>query len=546
MKALAHDPSQRYARVKDLQADLAAYQTGFVTSAEKGGIVKQLTLLLKRHKALASSTAAALLLLAGISAAFTIKVIGERNRAEQALANLRDSAPLYAAKASALIEKQQFDEALVNISAAIAYRRGEANYHFLKGNILQSLFRFPESRQAYSAVLALDANHVYAREDLQLCDEIIYADAGRMTPSIRTATKLNALMRRQGRTAEAVALLSILNKDRKILFDTWTEVFAKAGLKGLSEFEFRLDEDGFFTVILRNRGIENISFLRGMPLKTLHLLDNRVSDISPLAGAPLRTLFIGGNPIADISPLRGMKLETFNSQGTNIKDLTPLAGMPVQHIGIGGLSSLALLRQFPLTSADLSGGSYTDLSPLRGMALTTLRIANSRVGDLSPLRGMPLEELTMESTRVSDLRPLAGQRIERANLGHIPATDFTVLSSWPLRELALQDTTFSDLRILAGKQLTKLDLGGTAVTDIAPLRGMPLKELYLAGTKVTELRPLTDIATLERLTVPAKANNIELLRQLPKLEYLDTQRGTEKALKSAREFWKEYDAKNKP
>jgi len=79
-KALAVDRSQRYQRVTDFQADLTAYQGGFATSAENAGAWKQFTLLIKRHKALSTAIAASVLLIVGITAAFTTKVVAERNQ----------------------------------------------------------------------------------------------------------------------------------------------------------------------------------------------------------------------------------------------------------------------------------------------------------------------------------------------------------------------------------------------------------------------------------------------------------------------------------
>ena len=82
-KALALDRHQRYQCVADFQADLTAYQGGFATSAENAGVWTQLSLLIKRHKALSSAVAGSLLLLAGVSTAFTLRVLHERDSTER-------------------------------------------------------------------------------------------------------------------------------------------------------------------------------------------------------------------------------------------------------------------------------------------------------------------------------------------------------------------------------------------------------------------------------------------------------------------------------
>ncbi len=82
-KAMAFERDGRYPSVADLQRDIAAYQGGFATSAEDAGAWKQFTLFLRRHRALSSSVAASLLLVAVLSTMFTFRVIWERNRAER-------------------------------------------------------------------------------------------------------------------------------------------------------------------------------------------------------------------------------------------------------------------------------------------------------------------------------------------------------------------------------------------------------------------------------------------------------------------------------
>src|SRR4051812_34147808 len=79
-KAMALAPAHRYARVLDLQADVAAYQRGFATKAEDAGAWRQFLLLVRRHRAVSAATAAAVLLIAILSVAFTVAVSRERDR----------------------------------------------------------------------------------------------------------------------------------------------------------------------------------------------------------------------------------------------------------------------------------------------------------------------------------------------------------------------------------------------------------------------------------------------------------------------------------
>jgi|GEM_PF-1090272 len=57
MKALALRPEARYASVKDLQAEIERYQSGFATLAEHAGLGRQLALLVRRHRGFVTAAA---------------------------------------------------------------------------------------------------------------------------------------------------------------------------------------------------------------------------------------------------------------------------------------------------------------------------------------------------------------------------------------------------------------------------------------------------------------------------------------------------------
>ncbi|MDZ4405321.1 WD40 repeat domain-containing serine/threonine-protein kinase [Prosthecobacter sp.] len=82
MKALHLDKARRYDRGTSLSADIEAYQNGFATRAEDAGSMKQLQLLLLRHKVVTASLAALLL----ISLGFVWKVMASERHAQQSLA----------------------------------------------------------------------------------------------------------------------------------------------------------------------------------------------------------------------------------------------------------------------------------------------------------------------------------------------------------------------------------------------------------------------------------------------------------------------------
>ena len=84
-KAMALDREARYATVAELQRDITAYQTGFATAAENAGLAKQLVLLVKRHKGMFGTAAAAWLIITALAVWFVVNLrVSERKATRNA------------------------------------------------------------------------------------------------------------------------------------------------------------------------------------------------------------------------------------------------------------------------------------------------------------------------------------------------------------------------------------------------------------------------------------------------------------------------------
>lgn len=77
MKALRLNRAERYQSVAALSADIEAWQNGFSTSAEEAGAMKQIKLLMLRHKTVTAALAALLL----VSVGFLLKVMASERKA---------------------------------------------------------------------------------------------------------------------------------------------------------------------------------------------------------------------------------------------------------------------------------------------------------------------------------------------------------------------------------------------------------------------------------------------------------------------------------
>jgi WD40 repeat protein/serine/threonine protein kinase len=82
-KAVALRKEDRYPSVPALQADVAAYQAGFATSAENASLFRQAWLLVQRHRAVFATAFAAWAIITALAVWFVVNLRNERNRVAQ-------------------------------------------------------------------------------------------------------------------------------------------------------------------------------------------------------------------------------------------------------------------------------------------------------------------------------------------------------------------------------------------------------------------------------------------------------------------------------
>ncbi len=408
MKALKRARMDRYQTVKELQQEIAAYQSGFATKAENASLFKQMILLHKRHKAESVLLAGSVAVLVAVVTGFVIKVSTEKNRAEANLVALKKTAPTFCAEAIRFLGENQLEEALKHITQAATLVPENADYHYLKGNVCEALLRLRDARTAYAVALDRNPGHALAAANLKLCQKILQDSPGDDPLKPASLYELYALMRQQERFAEARAMMQRLGK--QLAYSTAREQLDEAGVQGT----VTADDDGLLRVHLSNTAIEDLSPLRGLSIKDLRLSDTAVHDLSPLQGMPLTLLHLGRTQVNDLTPLRGMKLAdleiyaTANGQG--VTDLGPLQGMPLVRLNMANndIRDLSPLRGMPLEFLDMDALPASDLSALRGMPLNTLRLCKTPITDLTPLRGLPLRNLALaDCLKLTDLTPLA-------------------------------------------------------------------------------------------------------------------------------------------
>jgi len=377
MQSLAHNPVKRYQSVAELQKDIAAYQAGYATRAERAGTFRQFRLTIRRHAGSFAAAAFIILLVFG----FGIHSFIKERKLRTTIARLRSAAPVYYQSAQTLVEQKKFAEALERINLAIELQPNATEFHRLKGNIHQSLLQFQLAQRAYS-----QANGNPKADQSRQINQNIQAKIS--TGPAATIPQLEILahhMKQQGRQAEAEAMASRVAHQKET---AWQR--ARATLQQL-QLANRLErtEKGYLKINLSKTPTRELAPLANLPIVSLNLWQTKVNHLRPLAGMPLRELYLAFTAVDDLTPLRGAPLQSLTVAYAPITDLTPLEGMPLLHLY-------------------LSNTKINDLTPLKGMPLESLHLDRTPITNLNVLKEMPLRRLRLDGcTQLPDLSPLA-------------------------------------------------------------------------------------------------------------------------------------------
>ncbi len=541
-EALALKPGDRYKDVAELQHDITAYQNGFATTAERAGVGKQVALLIKRNRGIFATGFIAWVILTALLGWFVINVTRERNRAEternhaeqersrtavqkdraeNALANLAKTAPTFAEISRKLVGEGDFAGALEKIGYAASLDTENPDYLIQQGNLLQATQQLAKAAESYRKALALRSDNP-AKASLDVCERLLRVNGDGTDLTRESLEELMAFIVKAGREGEALPLNAILMKDSNIDF-----LAIKARLKPFAAFTGH------------DNGIDRL------PNGTFKLRLLNISELPSLQGLPVTELDLSRSKVTNLAPLKGIRLKRLRMQQTAVTDLGPLVGMPLEMLDISNtkIGSLALLKGMPLMELSMENCPVSDLSPLRGMSLKSLRMDGTQVVDLRPLEGMPMEYLNLFFTAVNDLSPLAGMPLTYLNAFKSQIASLSALRGMPLRYLSIGYTSVSDLGPLAGMPIEELHLTGSKVVDLGILPTLPLKCL-MAQCPVKDLSPLAACKSLERLEIPKVATDISFLRALPRMERLSDEKNPGDSMNytpTATEFWQKYD-----
>jgi Flp pilus assembly protein TadD len=298
-----------------------------------------------------------------------------------ALRELEGAAPLFADAARDHLRRRDFDGALDRIESAIRQLPNNADYHLLRGNILQMLLRWDDAVDAYETALARNPKLKAAQENLALTVRLVGAMGDTAEPPPELLTELQKALVSQQRQAEAAAIgtkLSTRTPGAKTFRQIAESDAALAPLRGMLSSRalrgrFQPLDDGTFRANLSMRPLASITPIFRVP-------------------APISELILDGVQLPDLAMLRSMKLRMLSLKGCRgVSDLQPLSGMKFQRLYLSGtgVTDLGPISQMPLNVLDLSEcNRLTDVSPLKNCASLESLILPPNAKDIGFLRDM--------------------------------------------------------------------------------------------------------------------------------------------------------------
>ncbi len=438
MKCLEKDRRRRYETASSLAHDLHRHLANEAVIARPPTSAYVLARFIQRNKlAFTAGTAVAASLVVGIMASVwqSARANHEARRAKAAeskavaaLEELRSTAPALAAQAKDLAARERFAEAIEKLDYVIKLRPDAIEHLLIKADLLECQLQFGAAATAYRAALRLEPGHQRARANETLCANLQSELDSQKKLSRKSLLQLFQAMLAENRPAsELITIGRLVGEEKRLLLDYWIERLRDLPVAPARPIGKRLSmlADGTLALDLSNTTIVDLTPLEGMPLAKLNLS--------------------GCIAVTDLSALRNLPLRILHIDQTRVTNLAPLA------------------RMSSLKAVDLSDTGVSDLSPLKGLPMEQLSLRATKVVDLAPLQGMPLQSLNLRSTKVSSVQRLAGLPLVSLDCTAIPATDFRALAGASLKELNLQYTRVADLSFLRGMPLQHLILNSCAL-----------------------------------------------------------------------------------
>lgn len=317
MKAMALNPNNRYASVKEIISDIQAFQNGYMTTAENSNSFKQWILFIKRNKAIV-----------GIISMIITSIIAFMG---QRIASLESEAKLLAEKEKLNKEVESTKSYLgLTIKKNLA---SLANSFGIKPlNDIKEMYDFLEKEAPDSATLKATKFKILFieqrfSESLGLIEPEELREQSRILYEL--AEKYNKLISPSGKLPikDVIVLMKELNENEheNIARQVGTYAFLQSNKNKIAQiltrellllnnpdldrnFYLKVDKrgDSYLRVEMRGRKITSIKGIQLLPVTDLNIRETSIRGVKVASWLPLRKLIIG-KKITDIRLLENCK-----------------------------------------------------------------------------------------------------------------------------------------------------------------------------------------------------------------------------------------------
>ncbi|OVE81749.1 hypothetical protein BVY04_02575 [bacterium M21] len=392
LRAMSLDPAERYQSSQELISEINKYQSGYATHAEGAGFLRNLGLLISRHRISSLTVATAVSLIIAIVTFFFIELKKSKEtadaNAQRAWENRRIAdANAQRAKHQAELAKerlQQFKdeekrrleigrEATPELTKNIKQRAKSLDFSGVFTSLLRAIKINPDDPN-FRKMLGLFylANQQFKNAAVSLRE----SSQDNMLPYAELAESYAALLKPGEKLSDqqVLELIQRLYKDghtmtvRQLLLNHSSQLtdfpqryaFCMKATQimnpkiGKLKKRYSKQYGGVISLWLdHNEALENIDALQLLTIHHLYLNNTAITDLDALKGMPLKTLDISHTHISSLAPLGKLPLLTLNISNTAVHDLQPITGSTVNeltclNIAISDFSSIPKMQSLNL------------------------------------------------------------------------------------------------------------------------------------------------------------------------------------------------------
>ena len=298
MKALSPDRESRYNSIKELISDIQLWQQGFVTKAENAGLVQVFWLAIKRHKFESATLLAFIVIMLVVYSFFVMGIEKQRLLFDMSKENAMKNRHLIDSRITEIDENSQLIEEKISELKSLAGHFFSSSREALKDFKVEkalnqidtsiSLDRKDRSLLERAFILLLNERYLDASKQFA---EIMHSNsneflqeaktvADKLGKKNRTTVKdllvLRSLSKNYKRSIDAAIYHDRISLKNKGILTQVLEELKKTNFNFVNEKNLTIDVDGNFSLDATNKGISNISALRGLPFTSIILDENPI------------------------------------------------------------------------------------------------------------------------------------------------------------------------------------------------------------------------------------------------------------------------------